>query len=605
MIQVKADCLFEVSWEVCNKVGGIYTVIMSKAALMNEAYKNYFLVGPYIEEKAQLTFVEENPSDELKPVFEALAMEGIKAHFGTWQVKGEPKAILLDTNDYRGKTNELKSMYWDKYQIDSLNSHWDFEEPMVWASAVGRMIQLYNEKNNADEKKKVALHCHEWMAGFALLFLKIVGSKVAATFTTHATMLGRSIAGSGKPLYDMLENLDPTTEARNSGVMDKFSTEKACAHECESFTTVSEITSIEAEKILGRKADVLVLNGLDMGKFPTFEETSIKHNRNRDKVREFASYYFYPHYYFDMEQTLFFFIVGRYEVRNKGIDVMIKALWKLNDRLKEEGSKKTVIVFFWIPREVHGAKAELSLNKSNYLQIKDFMESNRKDINRKIMHNIMSCPSECFVDADKFTRMELFDKNFLLEAKKLKINFFKSGNPLLVTHNLPNEVNDDVIRSLTEGGLDNKEDDKVKVIHYPVYLTGIDGLIDLPYYEALAACHLGLFPSYYEPWGYTPLESAALGVPALTTDLSGFGRFLMEKKEGKDGIYILHRYGKQDAEVIDEFAEIMYKFTTLSHTNRVKQKMKAKEVSALADWGELVNNYFEAHNQAVDKAWGK
>lgn len=604
MVQTKADYLFELSWEVCNKVGGIYTVITSKAALMNEAYKNYFLVGPYIEEKAKLSLQKEEPPEEFKPVFDQLASEGINAHYGLWQVKGEPRVILLDVEGYKGKIGEFKSYYWDKYQIDSLNSKWDFEEPMLWSTAAGRMIQIFNDKNNNDSKKRIAIHCHEWLAGFALLYLKAVEAKVATTFTTHATMLGRSIAGSGSPLYDMLEKMDPEEEAKNRGIIDKFLTERACARNCESFTTVSEITSMEADKILGRKADVLVLNGLDMGKFPTFEETSIKHRRNRDTIREFASYYFYPHYYFDMEQTLFFFIVGRYELRNKGLDVMIKALWKLNDKLKEENSKKTIIVFFWIPREVHGAKTELSMNKANYMQIKEFMDTNKKDITRRIMHNIMSCPEDSFTDPEKFIRKPLFGKSFLLEAKKLKLNFFKAGNPLLVTHNLPDEMNDPIINELITGGLDNKEDDKVKVIHYPVYLTGIDGLIDLPYYEALTACHLGLFPSYYEPWGYTPLESAALGVPALTTDLSGFGRFIMEKNEGNDGIYILHRHKKGNEEVIDEFADIMHRFTKLRHTERVKQKMKAKEVSSLADWGELVNNYFEAHNQAVDKVWG-
>ena len=207
-------------------------------------------------------------------------------HYGKWQIKGEPKVILIDFKGLIAKKDEFKKYYWENYGVDSLYSQWDFEEPMMWATAVGKFIEKFCQKNNPDGFRKIALQCHEWMSGFALLYLKKQGVRIGTIFTTHATMLGRSICGGGGKLYDMLETLDPIKEAYNLHIQDKYLTEAACAKTCDVFTTVSEITGLEAEKVLGRKPDVLLLNGLDIEKFPTFEETSIKHRKNRDKIRD-------------------------------------------------------------------------------------------------------------------------------------------------------------------------------------------------------------------------------------------------------------------------------------------------------------------------------
>lgn len=605
---VKADILFEASWEVCNKVGGIYTVIMSKAALINEKYRRYILIGPYVEDQAKESFLEKPVPQEFKDVFDDLSKEGIMCHHGIWQIKGEPTAILIDFSGFACKKNDLKKMYWDEFKIDSLFATWEFEEPMLWATAAGRLVERFCEINNEGNSKKIVMQCHEWMTGFALLYLKKIkkekGIKVGTIFTTHATMLGRSIAGSGEPLYEMLEKINPSKEAYSHGVQDKHLTEVACARTCDIFTTVSEITAMEAEKMLGRKADVLVLNGLDIEKFPTYEECAVKHRKNREIMREFISYYFFPYYYFDIEQTLTFFIVGRYEFKNKGVDIFIKSLARLNQMMKDEGSKKTVIAFFWIPRDVNGAKMQLSYNKNNYYQIKEFVEENLFDIKERIINDIIKSDPSLFNDVDKFQQQRLFDKGFLLEAKTIKLNFSKRGNPPVVTHNLPYEDQDTIVWNCLNAGLDNSPEDKVKVIFYPVYLSGVDGLIDLPYYEAITGCHLGLFPSYYEPWGYTPLESAALGVPSLTTDLGGFGRFLMSKGGVNNGVFILNRFKKSEEDVVRHFTEILHNFTLLDEKGRVREKMMAKEYANLADWKELILNYFNAHNAAIDRVWG-
>ncbi len=592
MIKAKAEFLFEVSWEVCNKVGGIYTVVKSKAELMKSHYENYILIGPYIKEKADVDLKKERAPPDIQQVFEKLKSANIRCYYGKWQIKGEPDVILVDFSKLIDEKNKLKEQLWNDYRIDSLRSGWSFEEPVIWSAAVAKLLEelclVYNNK-------KIVAHFHEWMAGSALLHLKKRNVGISTVFTTHATMLGRTLAGSGQDLYARLDQINPEEEAYKSSIEDKFTTERACAKAADVFTTVSEITSIEAEKILGRKADVLVLNGLDIAKFPTMEEVAIKHVTCRDKIREFLIFHFFPYYTFDLNHTMLLFIVGRYEYRNKGIDIFIEALTRLNERLKKEKSKRTVAAFFWIPQETKGVKTELLENKNYYRHIKNFVNFNSEKILANLIYDLVS--------HKHISKEHLFTKDFVLALKKDLLQFKRKGNPPFVTHNISNEQNDEIVQSLVRHGLDNKKDDNVKTILYPVYLDGNDGLINLPYYDAMAGCHLGLFPSYYEPWGYTPLEAAALGVPSVTSDLSGFGMFIKHnlKHNMDDGIFVLKRYQKTDEDAIKEFTELLYKFCKRNKNERAKNKLSAKEFSGLADWKILIENYIKAHNLALEK----
>ncbi len=601
----KDKFIFEASWEVCHKVGGIYTVVKSKAALLEEAYPNYFLIGPYFEANAETDFEEDELPHGFQEVFDELKGEGIICHFGKWQIKGKPKTILIDFQGYRNKTDNIKKMLWEKFQVDSLSANDEFNEATVWAAAVGRMIERFIQKKQerGQTDGQYVAHFHEWLAGAGLLYLKASDVKVGTIFTTHATMLGRTIAGMGRDLYGELENINPEQEAKNFGIMPKFTTERACAQKCEVFTTVSEITGIEAEKLLGRKPDVLVLNGLDIEKMPTYEEAAYKHRMNREKIHNFLRYYFMPYYYFDIDNTLLLFIVGRYEYKNKGIDLVIDALARLNERLKQEKSERTVICFFWIPREVHGVRNDISINKSAYSTLHAFVDDHMPHIKESIVTNIIKSGLKK-IDSDTISH-DIFDDEFKQNMKRLEVNFAKKGNPPLSTHNIPYEDQDAIIQNLLNKGIDNKEDDPVKAIFYPIYLTGVDGLTDLAYYDAMNACHLGLFPSYYEPWGYTPLECAALAVPSLTSDLGGFGRFLLQKTTGTEGIYVIRRYGREYNAYMNEFADILYKFTKFNANERVQQKIIAKKIADLADWKELIQNYFDAHNLAIKKVFGE
>ncbi len=589
-IEPKADYLFECSWEVCNKVGGIYTVLISKSNILNKLYRNYFLIGPYFEDHARFDYVEKEPPTSFKRVFESLKKEGIKCYFGEWQIKGNPKVILIDFKGFIPKKNELKTKYWEDYKIDSLNSDWMFDEPMLWATTVGILL----EKLRPLLKGSMVAHFHEWMSGFALLYLKPKNLNIKTVFTTHATMLGRALAGSNRDFYNELDSLKPEEEAYNSNVQDKYLTEKACAFNTDVFTTVSQITALEVDKLLGKKPDVILFNGLDRSEFPTQEEVAVLHRKHKKSLYEFVKYFFFPYYSFDLKETLFFFIAGRYEYHNKGLDILTKAFGDLNRKLKKEKSNRTIVVFYFIPRDTLGIKPELSENKMTYEYLKDLIEDNVEDIEEHVLNEVLT------TNKIRVTHTKLLREEVISKLKKLKYKLSRQGPALLSTHNIPNENGDLIIRGFVDNDLKNREDDRIKVVDYPVYLTGVDGLLNLSYYNTITAFHFGLFPSYYEPWGYTPLETASLGVPSLTTDLAGFGRFVLSNNI-HSGVFVLRRFNKSEKEVVLQLRDIMYNFLQLSKQERSQQKLDARAVSKLTDWKDFIKNYIKAHNLALDQ----
>ncbi len=591
MINVEADYLFETSWEVCNKVGGIYTVLSSKAQDMMDHYPNYFLIGPYFDQNARIEFSSRPVPENFRRAFQELESEGIKCHYGIWEeVKAKPNVILIEFMGIVGQKNSIKEEYWNDFKIDSLRGYWDFEEPSLWSYCVGKLIERLSQRSLSG--KKIVAQFHEWLSGFGLLYLKKNCKNIATVFTTHATILGRTLSGNNIDLYHSLNTINPLTEAYRFNIESKHLTEKAAAINSNAFTTVSEITGLEAEKFLGRKPDVLVYNGLDIERFPSFEDISIKHRISREKIREFLTYYFFPYYTFDMEKNLIFFTIGRFEYHNKGYDLIIKALGKLNDMLKKyQGDvTRTATVIFWVPMEQHGIKLEVLENKNYYMHIKNYVNTNGPDIITRLIYDVI-------IKKDH-PEQDILDESFLSHLKRDLIAFERKGNPPLSTHNI-DEINNPLVGAFRDNGLLNRKEDSVKVIIHPVYLDGSDGLVDLSYYDAIVGCHMGLFPSYYEPWGYTPLESMALGVPALTTDLSGFGRFLTTHNVKKDGVYVLQRLNVGEDHVVEEFANILYSFLRNTQQERVDSKLNAKQVSSMADWKIFVENYILAHNTAL------
>ncbi|MFW5745942.1 MAG: glycogen/starch synthase [Nanoarchaeota archaeon] len=586
---MEADILFEVSYEVCNKVGGIYTVISSKAALMKKNYEHYFLIGPYFKDKAEIDFQEEEPPSYLTNAFDVVKQHGIIAHYGTWLIKGSPKTILLEFWALSGRRDEMKKTLWEKFRLDSLKAGPDFDEPLLLSYAAALLIHAVEK----EKSQKILVHTHEWMTGMTGLILRTMDSSSRHVFTTHATMLGRALSGSGRDLYAELDSLDPPAEADRSNVTAKFSAERICAHDADAFTTVSKITGMESEKILDKKPDVLLLNGLDMHQFPSFEQCALQHSTLKRRYQEFYSYYFGPYYKMNVKNTLTFFMAGRNEYRNKGMDITTEALARLNQELKKKGSARNVVCFFFIPMDHHGPREDVLQNKVYFRNLRHFVHRNFKDADAWIIQNIL--------DGEDIDISGIVPESFHPKAKRLRRSLLRNGTPPLCSHQIDDEGSNQILRSFRDHGLRNEEQDKVKVILYPVYLNGVDGLLDMDYYEAIMGSHLGLFPSYYEPWGYTPLETAALGVPAITSDLSGFGQHLYTQMNHDEypGIFVLPRLGISEEETISTYTRLLLLCTEFSHRQRVENKIAAKHLAHTADWNIFIKNYLAAHSRAL------
>jgi glycogen(starch) synthase len=602
MENIKADYVFEVAYEVCNKVGGIYAVLESKTAQMVKHYGNkYLAVGFYNKDYADVEFRELEPDENIKKIFDELEKFGIKCHYGHWMKYGNPRTILIDSSGFMNERDRVKTELWEEYMVDSIQTDFDFDEPVMWSYAAGMLI----EKLIKDGKCGVA-QFHEWMSGAGLLYLENAkecdGLKIATVFTTHATMLGRSMAGSGLNLHEKIETdlakgeIITIDSARRYGVVAKHTLENACAKNANVFTTVSETTARECEYIHGKKPDLVLPNGLDIEKFPHTDALSILRKEYWHKMKSFLTAYFSRYYDVDFSSSRVVYISGRYEFHNKGIDVFIRSLGKLNEKLKkdeQEGHKTyPVTAFIWIPTGIRGVNIQVLEDVTFYKEMKVHADEIMPDIKREIL-NAWACGK---------IPEKVLDENSLKISKKVIAHFKnkRGSTPRLCAFNLSyDEQNDMILNSLKENGLFNRKEDIVKVIFYPAYLSSTDGLVGLDYLNATIPCSLGVFPSYYEPWGYTPLEAAACGIPAVTTDLAGFGKFI-KNKNGSNGIYVLEM-GKGQDMVVDELTEIIYNNVTMPTNKLVDIRIKAKELAALCDWKILVKNYGEAHKMALEK----
>jgi glycogen(starch) synthase len=590
----KNTILFEVCWEICNKVGGIYAVLSSKAAKIQDVFKdNYFVIGPYFLDKAKGEFQETTPPETLKTVFLALLKEGIDCHYGKWIINGEPNTILVDFNGHYPFVNEIKGQLWEKYKIDSLGTQSDFNDPVLWSWCVGKLLE--NIKNFYRDEN-IIVHCHEWLSGSTLLYLDKNNIDIKKVFTTHATVLGRALSSNDYPLYDNLSSIDINKEIYAMGIAAKHQVEKISANISDVLTTVSEITAMEVKYFLGRKPDQLLPNGLSLSKSLTFEDISLSHRLQRDRMREFLLYYFFPYYSFDPRKSLFYFISGRNEFHNKGVDIFIDALAELNQLLIQDNNQddKTIISFFWIPTGISGVRADLRESREVFADVEQTIETSRVTTESNLLYNIMAGKS--------FSLETLFEQDTLRKIKKQLLKLKKSnGLPPISSHDFIDN-NDPILVRLREKGLINKKENRVKIVIYPDYLTGSDGLLNLSYDECIQGSHLGVFPSYYEPWGYTPLETAALGVAAVTTDLAGFGRFIEPTISDKrnPGIFINKRYKKSYEEAVKDLSNILYRYSQFSYDERVQNKIEASNLSRQASWDNLIKNYLDVYRKFIE-----
>ncbi len=585
--------IFEVSWEVANKVGGIYTVLSSKAKYIKKRYGDfYFLIGPYLGAKNETEFHFLKPPENFEPIINDLYAKGVMVYYGEWLIEGRPKVFLIDFSKYLTQVNYLKYELWVKFQIDSLRTGDDYNYPLAWSRAVSDFIE---EMSKREEFKYSIFHFHEWLSGFALLFS--IDLPIIKIFMTHATVVGRTLSSLNFEIWEKLKEIDPLSKAYEYGIEAKHMVEKRSAEKADYFATISQVVKEEAEIILGRKIDFILPNGFDLSRFPTFEEISNQHRKNKNIILEFLLYLFTPYFkkHCPAENSLLFFTSGRKEITNKGFDIIIRALSILNRKMKEENINKNIFFFFFVPDEIKDVNHEILNNLIIYKSLEEYFESIKNEINSKILHSLLHRNYN-------LTLEDLFSSEEILEIQRILNQIKTSQDPPLSTHIL--SENNEFIKLFKQEDLLNKEDDRVKIILYPIYLNTTDGFLNLNYYDAINGCHLGVFPSYYEPWGYTPLESLAAGVMTITSDLTGFANYLEEKrliKRDFPGIWILRRKGRKNDEITEDLAQMMLEIVKMKRIERIQNKYEARVLASHFDWEEMVKNYFEMYEKIIKR----
>ena len=540
------DYIFESSWEVCNKVGGIYTVLSTRAKTLQEAFPDrLFFIGPDVwSGKENPLFTED---DELLKAWrtEAETKDNLKIRVGRWNIPGNPITILVDFTPFYAVKNDIYTQAWLDFQVDSLHAYGDYDEASMFSYAAGKVVESYY-RHNLTVADKVIYHANEWMTGLGALYIQKHVPQIATVFTTHATSIGRSIAGNNKPLYDYLFAYNGDQMARELNMESKHSIEKQTAHHVDCFTTVSDITDNECKELLEKQADVVLVNGFEDDFVPKGRSYSAKRQKARKALLNVANKLLGTRL---GDGTMLVGTSGRYEFKNKGINVYLEALNRLT---RDKNLKRDVLAFVSVP---------------------GWVGEPRKDL------------------AERLKSKEDFDT-------PLECPF--------ITHWLHNMSHDQVLDMLKYLNMSNAKDMRVKVIFVPCYLDGNDGIVNLAYYDLMPGFDLTVYPSYYEPWGYTPLESMAFKVPTITTDLAGFGLWVNTLKGHyatlQDGVKVIHRTDYNYSEVADAIRDTLTEYSALSPKEIEKVRKNAAAVAEQALWKYFIKNYYVAYDVALRNA---
>ena len=543
---LKPDYIFESSWEVCNKVGGIYTVLSTRAkTLQGEMRDRIIFIGPDFWKESESPYFKEEKS--LFAEWQWIAKEeGLTVRVGRWTIPGEPIAILVDFTPFFEKKNEIYGWLWEHYGVDSLHAYGDYDEASMFSYAAALVVESYYNHYLHDDGQRVVYHANEWMCGLGALYINNRLPQIGTIFTTHATSIGRSIAGNQKPLYDYLFAYNGDQMAAELNMQSKHSIEKQTALHVDCFTTVSDITANECRELLDKPVDVVLPNGFDDSFVPKTAAFSRKRRAARRRLLDVANALLGEQL---DDDTLIVSTSGRYEFRNKGIDVFVEAMNRL---LRDRDLRKKVVAFIEVP---------------------GWVGEPRKDLQER------------------------------LQSGK------RYDTPLdvpQVTHWLHNMSHDNVLGMMKYYDMHNRPDEKVKVIFLPCYLDGKDGIVNMTYYDVVLGNDLCIYPSYYEPWGYTPLEAVAFKVPCITTDLAGFGLWANKEfghyGELTDGVKVIHRTDYNYSEVADNIKDTVALFSTMDKKQVDECRKRAGELSKKALWSEFIQYYHEAYDIALRKA---
>ncbi|MBC8173485.1 MAG: glycogen/starch synthase [Chitinophagales bacterium] len=589
--------LVETAWEVCNQVGGIYTVVKSKVPSIVEKWgEQYCLMGPLLQTKLPAEFEETSDYDDVYgKVVLAMRESGFQIHYGRWLTQGTPKVILIPPMQAYDAFKDIRQYLLKNHQINIFNP----DELLQQVIAFGHLVlQFFIELEKQADGTEIIAHFHEWMTGMPIGEIKKQDLKIKTVFTTHATMLGRYVAASDTNFYRNLPSIDWLQAAQKFYIEPQVRLERLAANDCDILTTVSDVTGKECEFLLGRKPDYILPNGLSLFTYTATHEIQNLHKRFADKIHEFTMAHFFHSYTFDLDNTLYFFTSGRYEYHNKGYDLTLEALHRLNERMRKEKIEKTIVMFFITKQPYESINAKVLQTRAVMDEIHSTCEEILKEVREKLFVAAATSPDNNLPDLNEFV------SDYWRYRYRQMIQSWKSDYwPIVVTHNLKDDNSDEIIQYLRIHDMVNKPDDKVKIIYHPDFVSPTSPLFGMDYPQFVRGCHLGIFPSYYEPWGYTPLECVARGVPAVTSDLSGFGDYCQRRFRNLDdkGIYIVKRRNKTFDESADDLCDIMLSFVQLSRRERIILRNTVESNADNFSWNTLSVNYEKAYQMVLEK----
>jgi len=592
--------IFETAWEVCNQVGGIYTVIRSKVpSMIQRLGDNYTVVGPYFPDQANSEFEHNDlPDTPIGWAIKKMWDMGLDVHYGTWLISGRPKAILFNTESVKHKLDDIKNKISSRYQINFENTDELFDDVIAFGELSHIFFENFAQFHNWD-KKDAIIHYHEWMAISHLTELKYNNLPFKIVFTTHATILGRYLAMNDSEFYQHLPFYNWFKEAAHFNILPQVSFERLGAHNSDVLTTVSNITGKECTHLLGRSPDTILPNGLNIDRFRATHKIETLHKEFKEKIHRFTMGHFFHNYSFDLSKTVYLFTSGRFEYKNKGYDLSLEAMAKLNYMLKESGSDKTVVLFIISKKPHYSINPEVLESRGVMEELRKGVSQITQQIEEKLFISAASNPDEPKLpDLNEFV-----DDYWRLRYRRVLNNWKADRLPPVVTHNLKDDENDEVLNFIRNANLINNKEDKVKIIYHPDFISESNPLFGLDYSQFVRGCHMGIFPSYYEPWGYTPLECLASGLPTITSNLAGFGDFVHSETEGgiKDGVQVIDRVFKSFNESADQLAGMLYDFINTTPHQRITQRNKSEAFSTEFDWEKLVKFYEEAYEMALAK----
>ncbi|WP_310392267.1 glycosyltransferase [Hymenobacter sp.] len=597
--------LVEVAWEVCNQVGGIYTVIRSKVPATVPAWGDrYCLLGPYFPAMAQGEFESfddltvHTAADPFGAAVRTMRAAGYDVCYGTWLVTGRPRVVLINPFQAYHQLGQLKTDLWQSHGIPAPDTDDLLHQVIAFGHLTTIFFQHVAAQVDTTPGQRLLGHFHEWMTGVAIPELRRLRVPAHLLFTTHATLLGRYLAMNDGDFYDHLMWVNWEAEARKFNIEPAVRMERAAAHGSHVFTTVSELTVRECIYLLDRIPDAVLPNGLNIERFVALHEFQNLHQQYKAKIHEFVMAHFFQSYSFDLDKTLYLFTSGRYEYHNKGFDLTLEALARLNHRLQQSGLEGQVVMFFITKRPFTSINPQVLERRAMLDEVHETCRAIEQQVGERLFYAAAASQDHKLPELGT-----MVDDYWKLRYRRTLQSWKTNALPPVITHNLVNDGDDDILDFMRRARLLNHRHDRVKMVYHPDFVSPASPLLGMEYGQFVRGCHLGVFPSYYEPWGYTPLECVARGVPAITSDLSGFGDYVLQTIPDPEqkGIFVVHRQEKSFDESAEELTEMLWQFVLLSRRERIMQRNAVESSAELFDWKNLRVHYDRAYALALER----